>query len=468
MQKFEQKVLNGLLDCDVNLLEAKKSQKTIRIGIGVSGGADSVSLLLSLVEISRSYPVKLFVITVNHFMRPDNQTCQDADFVMKLCHELQEKNLIEKVFLKELEKGSVEKLSKIEKSGPEAAARKLRYSAFEDFINENQLEILCLGHNKNDQLETILMRVLQGGFVESKSGIPLRRDCFVRPLLNISREEIENYLKSKNQAFCTDTTNFEKIYVRNRIRQDLVPLLNQDFPGWDNALLNGAYKDSLDGKTLKLITHQAYSSLAKLSEKTGEVQIDRSGFEKLSQNIGTRVLLKAMNEVYNQDLSLRIPYAFIQQVVDFIYAGKSQECKKLACGIEVDIKKDVLLIKKGINNNTESFFSAIIEEDCSLEIPAGLLQIKTLEKRNHLVTINECESAVSFDFPVLIRNIMPEDYIEAGDETLKKVSHILTDWHINQEEWEKILVIQELSSCEQRLMCILGKYCGFKDWILKV
>lgn len=473
LQSFEQKVLKGLLDCGVNFLEIQNTQKEIRVGVGVSGGADSVSLLLALTEISRNYPVKLFVISVNHFMRPDEQTCADADFVMGLCKNLLDKKLIEKSYLKELEKGSVEKLSRTENSGPEAAARKLRYKAFEDFIKDNQLDVLCLGHNKNDQLETILMRMLQGGFVESKAGIPLRRDRFVRPLLNISRTEIEEYLQKKNQPYCTDATNNEKIFVRNRIRKDLVPLLNQDFPGWDTALLTGAQKDSLDGKTLKEIADQAFNDVCiNVEEKKSVMQIDRFRFERLSENIQARVLLKAINEIFNTDVSLRMPYAFIQDVLDFINADRNQECKKEVCGILVHIKKDVLLLKNELNTNTELFFSAIIEEDCSLESPVGLLKIKSEgvceDKKQHLVSINGCESFVSFDFPVLIRNVMPEDYIMAGDSTLKKVSHILTDWHINKQEWEKILVIQELSSSEQQLMCILGKYCGFKDWIVKV
>lgn len=465
MHCFEQKVLQGLKNCGLSL---KENQTTpVKIGLGVSGGADSVSMLIALIQLKKIYPVELYVITVNHFIRPDEQTCHDASFVMDLCKKNQ--NYITKSYLCELKKGSVESLALKEKCGIEAAARELRYEAFDSFCNDNNLDYFCLAHNKNDQLETILMRILQGSFVENRSGIPMVRNPFIRPLIDITRDEIEQYLKDMNQDFCSDATNDELVYTRNKIRNQLVPLLNKEFSGWQTALLNGAKKDFLDGQFIINAVADAQKRLVKknLTEDDVEIVISRKEFSELDLNIQIRLLLSQIDEVCSDKKSLRVPYVFLEDVTSFISKNKNQECTKAFSDIIIQIKKDNVFIKKGININTELYFSAIIEEDCYFDLPWANVEIHTISDSVRMVKINDCETQMSFNYPACIRTVCQEDCIETGDGKLKKVSHILTDWHVTQQDKSKILVIQDLTCSQQKLICILGRFCGFKDWILK-
>ena len=165
-----------------------------KIGAAVSGGADSVSLLLSLSKSFGKIGMKnrLEVITVNHGIREKTQTDGDALFVQNLCESL---GISCKVV--SFEQGEAAKNAEKRGKGLEEAAREMRYKAFYDFIAEKNLSFLCLAHNQNDQTETILMRLLKGSGSEGLGGIPKRRGKIIRPLLNISRAEIENYLAEK-------------------------------------------------------------------------------------------------------------------------------------------------------------------------------------------------------------------------------------------------------------------------------
>ncbi len=158
-------VQNGLLECGIS--------QNSRVGVAVSGGADSVALLVSLVEILGKK--NIFVITVNHNIRPSEESKADADFVFELCKKIG-------VFCKiaEIERGIVLQTAKIRGGGTEEAARFLRYLEFEKFLKEKSLDFLCLAHTQNDQIETLLMRFLQGS--SQLSGIARRRGAFCRPL----------------------------------------------------------------------------------------------------------------------------------------------------------------------------------------------------------------------------------------------------------------------------------------------
>ena len=145
--EFEKKVEKSLLTCGVQFSDK------LKIGAAVSGGADSVSLLLSLCSVLKNYSIPLYVITINHNIRQKAETEGDAVFVEHLSRELQEKGFSVNYECVTFEEKQVAELSEVRKGGIEEAARFLRYEAFEKFILDNELDFLCLAHNKNDQLE---------------------------------------------------------------------------------------------------------------------------------------------------------------------------------------------------------------------------------------------------------------------------------------------------------------------------
>ena len=149
IEQFEIKIKESLCNSGVVLSE------NCRLGMAVSGGADSIAMLTSIFYICRKIGTKLFVITVNHRIRSEQDSGGDAEFVLQYC-----RNLGVACTVHALQDGEVFKTAQIRKGGIEEAARFLRYQAFEKFIIEKEIDFLCLAHNQNDNLETILMRFL--------------------------------------------------------------------------------------------------------------------------------------------------------------------------------------------------------------------------------------------------------------------------------------------------------------------
>ena len=188
-----------------------------RILAGVSGGADSVCLLFVLLEYKKQVPFELAVIHVNHGIRED--AGEDAEFVKDLCRQLGVDFYLKQVKVKEL--------ADREKRSTEEAARILRYQAFQEAAKELGSDRIAVAHNGNDRAETMLFHLFRGSGVKGLSAIPPVRGQIIRPLLCLERNEIEAYLAERGISFCTDSTNGEDSYTRNRIRHHILPFVKQ-------------------------------------------------------------------------------------------------------------------------------------------------------------------------------------------------------------------------------------------------
>ena len=189
-----------------------------RVVAGVSGGADSVCLLFVLLEYRKKMPFELAVVHVDHGLR--EEAGSDAEFVRELCRR-------EKVpfFLR---KADVRGLAAREKRSHEEAGRILRYQIFRQVAKEFGAERIAVAHNCNDRAETMLFHLFRGSGVKGLCGIPAVREQIIRPLLCLERKEIEHYLAQREIPFCTDCTNGEDNYTRNRIRHHILPCAEQE------------------------------------------------------------------------------------------------------------------------------------------------------------------------------------------------------------------------------------------------
>ena len=447
---FKKQLLHGLEKCGINL-EQLAGEGGI-LGVAVSGGADSVSLLYALAELCKAASVPLKVITVNHFIRPDAQTCADADFVVEQCQLLKKQGCNIEVTVHELAKGEVAALAEQKGIGIEAAARELRYQAFDTFIQKNNINFLCLAHNKNDQTETLLMRFLQGAGGAASTGIPCIRDKYIRPLLWTERSAIETYLNSKNIIWRTDSTNSDTQYLRNKIRLQLVPFLNEHFSGWETAVLNGAQKAQDDSEFLQDTAGTLFNNIAAVTSQ--EITLKGKDFYPLERALKIRILLLAANALGS---GVRIPYVFLRDICDCAdnyIDGNSKKgggnAVKSFAGIQFVLKKNEVLIKLLPQLQNEIVFSVIIEQSGVYEFPWGQVCVPD-----------------GLDFPVLLRSWHTDDMVQTADGGNKKVSEILSSWHVKQAVRSYIPVVQALNEPEQNILAVLGSCQGYKDWIVK-
>ncbi len=190
--------------------------------VGLSGGADSVALLLSLIELG--YAVK--AIHINHNLRGEESDSDEA-FCRRLCADLKIDLNVFSV--------DVAQYSKDNSLGCEEAARVLRYDCL---LKQANCKKVATAHNLDDNLETVILNLARGTGVKGLCGIPSVRENIIRPLIYASRKEIEEYLARKNQRFVTDSTNLCRDFTRNKIRADIMPVLKQINPNVLNNTLN--------------------------------------------------------------------------------------------------------------------------------------------------------------------------------------------------------------------------------------
>ncbi len=190
----------------------------MRILAGVSGGADSVCLLYALKEYRRRVPFSLKAVHVEHGIRGE-ESLEDARWVEALCREWE--------IPCRVVRRSVEQLAKEEKLSLEEAGRKARYDAFEEERLAWQADRTAVAHNRNDQAETVLFRLARGSGLTGLCGIRPVQGKIIRPLLFLSREEIEGILTERKIGWRTDRTNQETAYTRNRIRLEILPALEE-------------------------------------------------------------------------------------------------------------------------------------------------------------------------------------------------------------------------------------------------
>ena len=193
-------------------------QRGDRVVVGVSGGADSVCLLKVLMELRQTYQLDLFVVHVNHGLRGE-EAKRDERYVESFCRSAN----IPCTTVEE----DVECYSKTHHCSLEEAGRILRYQAFEHEYKVKSCNKIAIAHNKNDLAETILFHLVRGTGLKGLVGIPPVRGCYIRPLLAVTRAEIEAYLKEEGIPYCTDSTNLETDFTRNKVRLQILPLLNE-------------------------------------------------------------------------------------------------------------------------------------------------------------------------------------------------------------------------------------------------
>ncbi len=183
----------------------------------LSGGADSMYLLCRLLEGRERYGWTVRAAHLNHGLRPSAQRdedfvrdwCEKQDVPVSLCHE----NVAEHAFQNKL---SVEE-----------AGRILRYRFLEDAARETGCALIATGHHAGDNAETVLMNLIRGCGLHGLTGIPERRGNVVRPMLGVTRQEIEDYLEEHGVPHVEDESNADPAYTRNRVRRQLLPLLEE-------------------------------------------------------------------------------------------------------------------------------------------------------------------------------------------------------------------------------------------------
>jgi tRNA(Ile)-lysidine synthase len=262
--------------------KTKLFQQGDRILVAVSGGPDSIALLSVLRALAPSWNLSLWAVHFNYGFR-GTESNEDARFVAHLCDRLEVTLVSEIIDLSEI------RLSRRKRSLQEAA-REARYTAMLRIGASLGANKIALGHTADDQAETLLMWMLRGSGAAGLSGIPPARDSlFIRPLLEVSRADVLAYLKAEDMAFREDSSNATPLYLRNRVRHELLPALKRFNPSIVPVLKRQAQILREEDGWLEQVTAEHLMHLM-CEERSGDLLVDRDGLLILPVALQRRVL----------------------------------------------------------------------------------------------------------------------------------------------------------------------------------
>lgn len=191
-----------------------------KVVIGVSGGPDSITLLNVLNKFKEKLNIKIYVAHINHSIRKEAD--EETEYVREFC-----KKIGVEFFFKKID---VEQEAKKLKIGTEEAGRNIRYAFFEEVAKKVGANKIATAHNSNDNAETVLMNIIRGTSISGLKGIEKMRDNkFIRPLIETTRDKIEEYCKIENLNPRYDKSNKENVYTRNKVRNLLIPYIQKEF-----------------------------------------------------------------------------------------------------------------------------------------------------------------------------------------------------------------------------------------------
>jgi tRNA(Ile)-lysidine synthase len=243
-------------------------KKGDRVVVGVSGGPDSTALLYLLNSIRKEFRLSLIVAHLNHMIRK-GPAKRDAEFVRKISERLG--------LPAATESKDIPKLAKRNRLSIEEAARNSRYDFYLSAAKSYNANKIALGHTMNDQAETVLMRLVRGSGLLGLGGIPpvrkINGKLIIRPLIDISKAEILNFLKARRIAFRRDETNIKPFYLRNKVRLKVLPFLRKEFnPAIEKTLAQTGRSLRLDYDYLARTAAGKFKRYAKSTKGRVELQ----------------------------------------------------------------------------------------------------------------------------------------------------------------------------------------------------
>lgn len=304
-------------------------QKGDKVLVAVSGGPDSLALLLKLFSLKSKLGLTLHIAHLDHGLRKDSKL--DALFVK---HWGQKLNL--GVTIKQLPYQQAKR-----KGSLEEFFREERLKFFIQTAKSIKADKIALGHNLDDQAETVLMRLLRGTGLSGLSGISAKRvihgTVFIRPFLETTRRQIDKFLKNKGVKPRIDSTNQEDIFLRNKIRHHLIPLLKNKYNiNILKVLANLAESVSYD--------YEYLDQVAKRSLKGNPLRLNLKKITKLHPAILRLKLRQAISCI--QGDTRRISFQHIKELEDLIFARPSGSIVDLPKGIYVQKSRNTLLFLK--------------------------------------------------------------------------------------------------------------------------
>lgn len=412
-----------------------------RVLIGLSGGADSVCLFLVLLALQEELGLSLIAVHVNHNLRGE-----EADADERFCEELCKKYDVELYKVS----APVAELAKENGWTLEEAGRNARYAAFEEWKEKLQCNKVAVAHHKNDQAETVLFQLFRGSRLKGLAGMEAKRGEIIRPLLCVTREEIEAFLAKENQSFCIDRTNLEEDYTRNCLRNSILPEVHRFQPKAIEHVAETAEYIGRVEQYLERQTRELYVCAA--SGENGQVRLSVPVLLNSEPLLAERVLYRALCAVAGQKKD--ITAVAVEQCMELLHKQTGKQAHLLQ-GLTVVREYENIRIFKGQEEETETdlpvtgfpFAAEILQGSATLHLTLVEISENTAETIEKMGGIPKSSYTKWYDYDTInssvsLRTPRAEDEISLYvDGRGKRVFDVMADAKIPGWERSRIPVL---------------------------
>ena len=414
--------------------------------IALSGGADSVSLLLVLKHLESELGITLEAAHCNFHLRGD-ESLRDEEFCKQLCRRLHVP-----LHLIHFDTHAYADLHHV---SIEMAARDLRYAYFEQLRRDIHAHDICVAHHRDDSVETVLLNLVRGTGLRGLRGIQPRNAHIIRPLLSHSRQQIEQYLDALGESYVTDSTNLHNDVKRNKIRLNVIPLLRELNPSVSQSIFETSLRVT---EALKIFDDAIQHAIA-------DVTTPQTQNSKLkTQNSPLIISVPRLKQQPSPEYTLHeilSPRGFTSAQIEQIYTSlDTNPTGKIitSCSHELAFDRSTLILQP--KTPTPLVRPMHIPETGTYVLSDNLkLKVETEEcgDRYEPSRAADCASLDASDikFPLTLRHIQPGDrFVPFGMTGTKLLSDYLTDRKKNIFEKRAQLV---LTDAQQRILWLVGE-----------
>lgn len=429
-------------------------EKGDKVILAVSGGPDSTAMLYLMNDLRNDLECSLHIAHLNHCLRGE-ESDEDAVFVKEQALKLNIPITVEELDVKNLI---------TDKESLESGARRIRYEFFKKVMSDIQANKVAQGHTADDQAETVLMRLLRGSGTKGLSGIPpIRDNIYIRPLIEISRSEVEAYLQSIDIQPRWDSSNLSTEYERNRIRHELIPLLESKYsPNIKSIFCQTAEILRAEDEFLDILAKDALCQCLEKgnSHNKGDqggfintITIQTDNLKKHHISIQRRIIRIAIESILG-DLR-RYEFHHIDEIMSLIETGKTGNSISLPRGITAEKSYGKIIIKLDEDETIEPF-DFIIKVPGETEIPSlGLKILTSIGKGN---SYSKELYQKTFDYDVIegelhIRSRRKGDRFQPlGMSSTKKLKEFFIDEKIPRSQRDRIPILTD----GNKIMWVIG------------
>jgi tRNA(Ile)-lysidine synthase len=428
----------------------KMLHKRDKVVVGVSGGADSVCLFFVLLELRKKYQLELYVVHVNHGLR-GKEANLDEEFVKALCQSYQ-------VSFTSV-KADVKKLVKDQGLSEEEAGRNIRYEAFYQICETFQCQKIAIAHNENDQAETVLFHLFRGSGIKGLTGISAVRGKIIRPLLCISREEIEEYLALKKIEYQTDQTNLSLIYSRNKIRLKVLPYVSKEinYKATKHIVQAAAFLTETE-RYIEKNTLLAFERIVK--SHNGIYFFSKADFFAEDIVIQRRIVRKIIERLVNKLRDIEAEHIDMVISLGEKQVGKQVDLPYGICAtreyenITIYLKRECAEIEKNID---EKSIEVLIPGKYMISWVKLNISFEIVDyKKNMIIPKNNCTKWFDYDKiknAIFIRKRQSGDFIQIDSKgNCKKIKSYFIDKKVPREERAQIPLLAD----GKHIMWVIG------------